>query len=222
MKAVLIGSTGLVGQEILRCLINEKKISFIKSFSRRATELQSTKLSQRLVDFDEIQNWNHELDADMAFSCLGTTRAQAGGLEKQYVVDYRYQAEFAKFCREFGVSTFVLISSVGADSRSKVPYLKMKGELDEYVQTLGFSRLKILRPGPLVGARHHRRYAEEMMLPFNRWLSKLPGLADLEPVSSLRVAECAVAHAMGQGGPMIVTATEIRKWTTDGHPSSKT
>lgn len=210
MKIVMIGSTGLVGQEILKLLLADSRVKSVKAFSRRAINLQHPKLSQRLIDFEKIQDWCHEIDGDFAISCLGTTRSQAGGVKMQYRVDFTYQAQFAEHSFKNRVSGFILISSIGADSRSKAPYLRMKGELEDFVLKLGFPKLKILRPGPLVGARVHRRYAEEMMLPFNRWLSKIPKLADLEPVSSDKVALKAVQCLFDQSTETIISAKEIR------------
>ncbi len=211
MKAVLVGSTGLVGQEILKALIQKNQIDEIKSFSRNTTPLQSPKLSQRIIDFDQMKQWDHELEADIAFSALGTTRSRAGSYQNQYKVDFTYQAQFAEACRKHQVGHFVLISSVGADANSKIPYLKMKGELENFVLSLNFPFLKILRPGPLVGARSHRRYAEEMMLPFNRWLAKIPGLSDLQPVSADQVAKVAVKFAFDESDQKIISATQIRQ-----------
>jgi uncharacterized protein YbjT (DUF2867 family) len=211
MKAVIIGSTGLVGQEILKLLISDSRITTVKSFSRQAVDLQHPKLSQRLVSFEDMPSWNHEIESDIAFSSLGTTRSKAGGIAQQYRVDFTYQAEFAKECRKHNINRYVLISSVGADPSSKIPYLKMKGELEEYVMSLGLSHVNILRPGPLVGARNHRRYAEEVMLPFNRFLSKFPGLSDLEPVSAYKVALCAVRSALSDSKQVLVSAQEIRE-----------
>lgn len=210
MKAVLVGSTGLVGQEILKMLIQNTQIDEVKSFSRSTTPLQSSKLSQRIIDFDQMNKWDHELEADIAFSALGTTRSRAGSYQNQFKVDYTYQAQFAESCKRYRVNHFVLISSFGANAKSKIPYLKMKGELENFVATLNFPYLKILRPGPLVGARSHRRYAEEMMLPFNRWLAKIPGLSDLQPVSAEQVAKVAVLSAFDKSDRKIISATQIR------------
>lgn len=212
MKAVLVGSTGLVGQEILKSLIQNHEINEIKSFSRNTTPLKSPKLSQRIIDFEQMHEWDHELEADIAFSALGTTRSRAGSYQNQYKVDYTFQAQFAQACRKNHVSHFVLISSIGAGAKSKIPYLKMKGELEDFVIKLNFQHLKILRPGPLVGARNHRRFAEEMMLPFNRFLARIPGLSDLQPVSASQVAKVAVQSAFDESEQKIVDATQIRKF----------
>ena len=94
------------------------------------------------------------------FSGLGTTRAQAGGVEQQRKIDYDLNLELARAAKEAGVSTYVLISSGGASASSFVPYSKMKGELEEEVKKLGFTHTVILRPGLIVGDREDSRPAE--------------------------------------------------------------
>jgi uncharacterized protein YbjT (DUF2867 family) len=70
-----------------------------------------------------------------------------------------------------GVDTYVLISATGASSTSRMPYSKMKGDLEDQVQKLEFKHTVILRPGLIVGERDHSRPAET----FLRGLANLAG-----------------------------------------------
>lgn len=94
------------------------------------------------------------------FSGLGTTRAQAGGLAEQRKIDYDLNLNLAKAAKEAGVDTYVLISSGGANSASMMPYMKMKGQLEDDVQKIGFTHTVILRPGLILGEREKSRTAE--------------------------------------------------------------
>jgi uncharacterized protein YbjT (DUF2867 family) len=47
----------------------------------------------------------------------------------------------------------VAISSVGADAGSRNFYLRTKGEMEQALEALGFTRLDILQPGLLRGDR---------------------------------------------------------------------
>lgn len=58
------------------------------------------------------------------------------------------------------MSTYVLISSGGADAKSRFAYPAMKGELEERVKALGFDHCVILRPGLILGERQEKRWAE--------------------------------------------------------------
>lgn len=97
------------------------------------------------------------------FSALGTTRAQAGGLENQYKLDLDLNIECAKAARDAGAKVYVLLSSTGANSSSMVPYSKMKGECEEAAKALGFEHTVILRPGLIVGQRKDSRPAEAVL-----------------------------------------------------------
>ena len=58
------------------------------------------------------------------------------------------------------MKVYVLISAAGVSTTSTFPYGRMKAELEEAVQALGFPHTVILKPGLLVGAREDSRPAE--------------------------------------------------------------
>lgn len=51
--------------------------------------------------------------------------------------------------------TYVLISVTGASSSARVPYSKMKGELEDAVKALGFEQTVLVKPGLIVGTRRN-------------------------------------------------------------------
>lgn len=93
-------------------------------------------------------------------SALGTTRAIAGGFDKQRKIDYDLNLELAKAAKAAGTKDYVLISSSGANSSSSMGYVKMKGEIEDAVKALDFEHTVIVRPGLLVGERNDMRTAE--------------------------------------------------------------
>lgn len=210
LKAVLIGATGLVGSEILKILLQDPQFSSVLVFTRRSTGVRNLKLEERIVDFEKMSEWKQEIQGDVAFSALGTTRAQAGSIRAQYQVDFTYQAEFARACAQNGVPTFILISSMGADIQSRIPYSRMKGELEDFVESLGFQHIQILRPGPLQGPREKKRWAEDLALPMSRLLSHLPPFRDIHPVSGHQVARTAVNAAFSLAPLKVFNPSEVR------------
>jgi uncharacterized protein YbjT (DUF2867 family) len=209
MKALVIGATGLVGSEMVHQLLENPKISSVETFGRRKSEITHAKLTQHIVDFKNPDSWKNLVKGDLALSALGTTKAAAGSIQAQYEVDYTYQANFAKTCADNGVPTFVLISSLGASSKSSVPYSKMKGELEEYVNTLKFKNLFILQPGPLEGPRVEYRPLEKILNPAIKVLSHLPGLKTYHPVHCKKVAATAIAAGMKDHGKKVIKAIDI-------------
>ncbi|KAH0614844.1 uncharacterized protein H6S33_000480 [Morchella sextelata] len=95
------------------------------------------------------------------FSSLGSTRADSGSLELQRKIDVDLNVAVARAAKESGVKTYVLISSIGASSASRFPYIQMKGELEDAVIALGFEKTVILRPGLIVGGREKTRMMEQ-------------------------------------------------------------
>ena len=153
----IIGATGLVGKQLVQQLLNDNRFEKVRLFVRRDTGLRHPKLEQQIVDFAKAKNWEKNLNGDVLFSALGTTLKQAGSKEKQYEIDFTFNLNFAKKAKENGIENYVLVSSVGANSKSSVFYTRMKGELDEAVSKIGFENLVILRPASLTGNRENRQ-----------------------------------------------------------------
>lgn len=150
MKALIIGATGATGKDLLAQLLEDEAYSEIHSFVRKPISITHPKLHAHVVNFDTPEAWADLLHGDVAFSCLGTTLALAGSKEAQWRVDYDYQYAFAQQCKANGVPTFVLVSAAGATVRSKMFYNRMKGQLEEAVKALEFTRLLIFQPSVLV------------------------------------------------------------------------
>ena len=150
MKALVIGATGAVGKDLVQQLIEDNSVERIDIFVRREVKIPAAKVVAHVVDFDHPETWTDQLKGDVLFSCLGTTIRAAGSQDSQWKVDYTYQYEAAKAAKANGVKTYVLVSSVGANAKSKVFYTKMKGALDDAVQQLGFEGCFILRPPSLI------------------------------------------------------------------------
>ena len=117
-KAIVIGATGVVGKEVVKLLSQNSQFSEIITFTRREYEFNSSKVINYVIDFNDIQKYEDLIDGEYLFSCLGTTKAQAGTVENQRVVDYNYQLEFAKLAANNGIHHYLLVSSPGANSQS--------------------------------------------------------------------------------------------------------
>lgn len=192
MKAIVIGATGLVGKSIVQELLEDNVWSSISTFSRRSLPIEHAKLHQNIVDFEKMPEWQNRIQGDVLFSALGTTIKAAGSKEAQYRIDHDYQYDIAKAALQNGAKTLVIISSVNADSGSKIFYLRMKGELEDKLKKLSFSSLNILRPGPLKGERSEKRTSE---IVYQYVLESLPESVvpySMRPIEARKVALRAV------------------------------
>ncbi len=160
--ALVIGATGLVGFQLVKHLIEDKDFAKVVVFSRRSTGLVSPRLEEHIIDFDHPEQWQHLVKGDVLFSALGTTLAQAGGQKAQYKIDHSYQYQFAASAARNAVPVYVLVSSAGANPKSRTFYMRMKGELERDVKELLFSSIVLIKPGPLHGERKDNRVGEKI------------------------------------------------------------
>lgn len=171
--ANVIGASGLVGQQIINQLLFHSEFDKIRIFVRRKTRFIHPNLEEKIIDFDQPKNWKHLVQGDVLFSILGTTIKTVKTKKNQYRVDFTYQYEFAKAASENGVSTYILISSMGANPKSFFFYSRMKGELEEAVKKLNFKKLVILRPSILDGNRTGKRRGEKLALILSRLFTRV-------------------------------------------------
>lgn len=207
MKALVIGSTGLVGKEITNLLLNDHEVH---TFSRRSSGITHPNLHEHLVDFDKIGEWKHLLKGDVLFSALGTTLKTVGSKSAQYKIDHDYQLEVATAAALNGVASYSLISSVNADSSSMFFYLRMKGELEDKVSKLSFKSINILRPGPLKGFREKERLGEVVSTKVLDLLPDVLVTPGIRPVAAFKVAKKSVNAGLAQiNGVRIIGPKEI-------------
>ncbi|KHN96899.1 NAD(P)-binding domain protein [Metarhizium album ARSEF 1941] len=154
--AAVFGSTGAVGSQILATLLATDTFTPVRTISRRAPSAQSPKL-QALEETDSSK-WGGVIASmtpkpTVVFNAVGTTRAAAGGIDKQWKIDHDLCIEIARAAKEAGVKTFVFISSGGTRgfASSFVPYSKMKIGVEDAIKELGFEYAVILRPGLILG-----------------------------------------------------------------------
>ncbi|GAB7355355.1 hypothetical protein MBLNU459_g5882t1 [Dothideomycetes sp. NU459] len=159
-STALAGSTGLVGSNILAVLANHPAVSVLHAFTRRDLATSSAKLQPLISSNSSKWPSLYPQDTSLFISALGTTRATAGSFENQRKIDYDLNLDLAKAAKEAGATTYVLVSSNGANPNSFFGYTKMKGELEEAIKDLGFEHTVILRPGLIVGQREDSRPPE--------------------------------------------------------------
>lgn len=183
MHALVLGGTGASGQEIVKLLLNDSHFSRVSIFVRRKVDIEHEKLDIHQIDFSRLNEYKDLVKGDILFSALGTTKSDAGSKEKQYLVDYTYQYEFAKMASDNGVPHYSLISSLGANKHSLFFYSKIKGELEESVKLLPFNTIQIFQPPSLIRQKELMRTAEKLSVKFFNRLTALGVLKSLKPLN---------------------------------------
>jgi uncharacterized protein YbjT (DUF2867 family) len=157
MKALIIGATGATGTEVLELILKDETYKQVAIFVRREVDLKHDKLKVHIIDFDKPEQWKTLVKGDVLFSCLGTTLKTVGSKEAQWKIDYGYQYDFAKIAQENAVKNYVLISTSNASAKSFFFYAKMKGQLEEAIKALKFSKLIIFNPTLLIRENTDRK-----------------------------------------------------------------
>jgi len=186
-KALIIGATGLVGGHLVQELLIDDQFSEVVVLGRRSTNVKHVKLTEYIIDFDDVDSYKNLVKGDVLFSCLGTTMKQAGSKEVQWKIDYSFQFEIAEAARKNGVQTMVLVSSSGASSKSKVFYSRMKGKLEEAIQKLQFPETLVFQPSLLLGDREEVRRGEKAGELIGVFLTKYI-MKKYRPIKGLEVA----------------------------------
>jgi len=187
--ALVIGGTGLVGSNLIEVLLGDGRFNKVISFGRRATGLGHMKLEEHIIDFDKPEEWAHLVKGDVLFSTLGTTLKKAGSKAAQYKIDYTYQYEMANIAAQNGVDEYVLVSAAFSSLNSKVFYSRMKAELERDVKKLPFKRIRIMRPGMLMGDRQPPKPGEEFVALIMGMIAAIPGLKRFRPIHAKTVAQ---------------------------------
>lgn len=152
--AVIAGASGLVGSHLLAEALSDSEISQVIVVVRKDLKFDHPKLKQVIVsDFSHLSLHAQELKGDFYYSCLGTTKKQAGSKEKFRQIDYQAVCDFGVIAKNHDARSFSLISSSGANPQSPFFYLRLKGEVEVFLKKLNLNHLNIFRPGLLVGER---------------------------------------------------------------------
>lgn len=157
--ALVIGATGLVGEETLKQLLQSAFYTRVIALTRRALDIKNAKLENRVVDFDKPEQYS-DLKADDVYCAMGTTIGKAGSQAAFKKVDFEIPLQIAQLALKNGATQFILVSSLGAKAGSPVFYSRVKGELEEALTKLNYKSLVILRPSILLGDRKEKRTGE--------------------------------------------------------------
>lgn len=176
MKVALLGSTGLVGKNVLSLLARLSQVVHVYCPVRTVPDLQALGITKGVpkihfepVDFEQVCGTYRQvlmagfLGCDAVICCLGTTKKQAGSKVAQEKVDVRLPLSLAAIAKSAGVKNFLCVSAQGADSHSPFFYNRLKGMLEEGLTMMNFETLTLVRPSLLLGKHKDRRFGEELL-----------------------------------------------------------
>ena len=166
MKTALIfGSSGLIGNELFKTILLNNSYDKIKVFVRSIPEVNNPKVEIIKTDFFNLGQYKDKIIGDDCFFCIGTTKKDTPDKEEYRRVEYNIPVNVAKIAKANSVKSFYYVSSIGANPNASSNYLKNKGQVEEELKNLNFSKLAIFRPSLLIGNRKSFRLGEVIFTP---------------------------------------------------------
>ncbi len=201
-KVLIIGASGLVGEEILKT--TEGMGQKIVTLSRRKLISKNQDTEEIIINFDDLQlsdipKVNHvyialgtELDTS---ELIYIKKSRRKGFRK---VDYEYVIKIAKMAHGNGAESISVVSAVGANKSSRNLYLKTKGEMEEKIISIGYNKTVFAQPGHLLGKRLLKKIRPEVpIMEFGARILKplmIGPLEDLKFIKASLVAKSMVKH----------------------------
>ena len=209
--ALLFGAPGLVGSHVLNQLISNNNYSKIKLFVRSSINISDPKIEIIQTDFNNLENHREDIKGDDCFFCIGTTKKNSPDKNEYKRVELEVPKQIAQIAKSNLVNSFVFISSGYADPKSSGDYLKFKGEVEEELKRLNFTKLGIMRPSFLLGDRKEKRIGEKIGIFVFKLLSPLflGPLKKMKPIHSAIVAKAMIAITQNDSSKTIFESNEI-------------
>jgi len=158
--ALVAGASGLVGTELVRVLAASGDYRRVIALSRRPLPIESPRLANRILRFENLEQDLRGTTCDDAYCCLGSTIRQAGTQAAFRAVDHDLILRFARFAQAAGAKTLVVVSAAGAAAGSRNFYLRVKGETELALEALRFRSLHLMQPSLILGSRKQWRITE--------------------------------------------------------------
>jgi len=155
MKVVIFGSSGMVGQGILRESLLDPGVARVTTVVRSPSGQTNPKLTE-IVHQDVLKLSGLDLQCDACFFAIGVT--SAGMTEEAYTKVTHDTAISAANAVLSPQTTFIFVSGAGADGNSMWARVKRRTEQD--LQALPFKGVYVFRPAfiePMHGIKSRTR-----------------------------------------------------------------
>ncbi|GHE98777.1 NAD(P)H-binding protein [Thalassotalea profundi] len=192
-KVLVIGASGLTGQLLVKKLINDIEIDEIHLLLRRKSSISSSKVHQHIIDFNNIEIFNYLFQCDVIFCCLGTTLRIAKTKANFKAVDIELVSKCAELAASENCTKLIIISAIGANSRSLFFYNKCKGEMqNNVIAACADTQTQVVfcQPSLLLGAREEKRKAEELSAKLSLWFNFIwhGAMKKYQPITASQLA----------------------------------
>ena len=164
IEVAVFGATGLIGTRLIKYLKQSTKFKKINLVLRSPINLKGGNVKIHKIDLFKKSEILHSLNTSkVVFVAIGTTLSKVKGNKEKYRrIEFGITKDIADSCKELGIDKLILVSSSGANLKSKSFYLNLKGSIEKYVTDLNLKSVSILRPSLLLGKRNEKRFVEKL------------------------------------------------------------
>jgi uncharacterized protein YbjT (DUF2867 family) len=197
----LIGSSGMVGTQILEQLIKDDRYSTINLLVRKEPAAVHSKVRVIMMDFTDAKAYVDAIRGSEAVFCaVGTTNKKVKGDKDAFrKVDFDIPVFAARAAAACGSYSFALVSAIGANPDNNANfYLKLKGVTEEAIAKEHIPQVIFARPSMLMGDRQESRIGETIGKGLSYVVSPfLVGSAKkYKPVKASDVAKALIAATL--------------------------
>jgi len=209
--ALIFGSSGLVGKNLLNQVINNSNYSKIKIFVRSSPDISDRKIEIINTDFKDLEIIKNLITGDDCFFCIGTTKKNSPDKKEYRRIELDLPKQIAQISKSNNVKSFIFVSSGFADPKNSGDYLKFKGLVEEEIKSLNFEKIGILRPSFLLGKRKEKRLGEKIGISIFKFLSPIfvGPIKKMKPIHSEKVAKAMIQIANENIQQIIFESNEI-------------
>ncbi len=212
MKTALIfGSSGLIGNELLKTILFKNNYSNIKIFVRTVPEINNSKVEIIKTDFRNLEKYKDKINGDDCYFCIGTTKKDTPDKNEYRRIEYDLPVNIAIIAKKNSVNSFFYVSSIGANPKASSGYLKNKGQVEEELKNLNFSKLVIIRPSLLVGTRKSFRLGEVIFTPIMNTLTLFAfgSLKKYKPIKIENVVKAMLNISTSNSNKIVYESNEL-------------
>lgn len=210
--ALILGSNGLIGSELLTQLQEKEEYEKVYAISRKPLNLDPPKIINILADQNTIEERLIDVDFDHLYICIGTTKKKTPNQDEYFSIDHDYPLSVAKIAKKRSCRSVAVVSSVGANENSSHFYLQTKGKLEQSLIRLSFEKLHIFRPSLLLGNRNEKRRGEDIGKVFMKFLGVfcIGPLKKYKGISAKKVSKSMIFNSLNnEKGVFIHTYKDI-------------
>jgi uncharacterized protein YbjT (DUF2867 family) len=218
-RVLVAGGSGQVGSGLVRALLAASSCSEVVMVNRRAIPLAADARLRQVIMDTSAADFSSEI-AELARSCCAQGEPQGEPLyaascigigkgsqqwseEDIKKLEIGLVGAFARGCLAAGIERFGLLSAAGSSARSRIRYVRIMGEKEDAVRSLGFKRLAIFRPGIIAGNAHTPGFVAWL----GRFIPGSFGTIDQDDIGRAFVAE----FLHGQDGTTILENAAMKQ-----------